>query len=612
MAEKIYIQKHVRHMFAAFALLFLIPFLSMAAGIRAQAEGQGTPVDNPAYTFTSTDGSKVSTAANPGETTVLVFGNISCSRTRGTLTSLAASDWAGRPDIRVIFAESGLASLEETKEYEKSYQCPSITFCYDETQGILAAMAGYAGKSGGLSPIVVLIDKDNKVQSVTEGKKTADEIIAEIKKFADIDYAGEITPPAGSGSGLENFPFILKSIDGTDISTIVKSDATTVLIFGYTNCGNTKATLQSIAGSSWGGAHRSDIRMVYADVRGADLAGTTAFAKDYQNTDVIFCHDEEGKNFNHALSYLGLYGQNGGAYPYIVYIDKNNKVQNITLGPKTADEILAEINKAAENAQPGTSGGSGSGSQPGAGGSGSGSQPGAGDSGSGGQPGAGDSGSGGQPGTGDSSSGAGTGTGGSGTDAGTGTEPGQPDPDISNVTGLKATSSAKSIKLTWKKIPQAKGYIIYQYNSSKKSWEKKGAKTENTASYTLKKLTPATSYRFAVKAYTMSEDGRQVTSKSYKSIYTATAPGTVSFKVTPGKRKATVKWSKQKGATGYIVYYKTKASASWKKLKTTKSASYTKTKLKSGKTYIFTVKAYKTYKGKTYTSSFRSKKVKIK
>ena len=334
MAEKIYIQKHVRHMFAAFALLFLIPFLSMAAGIRAQAEGQGTPVDNPAYTFTSTDGSKVSTAANPGETTVLVFGNISCSRTRGTLTSLAASDWAGRPDIRVIFAESGLASLEETNEYEKSYQCPSITFCYDETQGILAAMAGYAGKSGGLSPIVVLIDKDNKVQSVTEGKKTADEIIAEIKKFADIDYAGEITPPAGSGSGLENFPFILKSIDGTDISTIVKSDATTVLILGYTNCGNTKATLQSIAGSSWGGAHRSDIRMVYADVRGADLAGTTAFAKDYQNTDVIFCHDEEGKNFNHALSYLGLYGQ-------MRFWQKSTKLQKMRSREQAAAAVQA-------------------------------------------------------------------------------------------------------------------------------------------------------------------------------------------------------------------------------------------------------------------------------
>ena len=86
----------------------------------------------------------------------------------------------------------------------------------------------------------------------------------------------------------------------------------------------------------------------------------------------------------------------------------------------------------------------------------------------------------------------------------------------------------------------------------------------------------------------------------------------MTFKVTPKKKKAIIKWNKIKGATGYTVYYKTKAKDPWKKLKNTKSNSYTKNKLKSGKTYFFTVKAYKTYNGKTYTSSFQPKKVKIK
>lgn len=574
MREKNFIQKHARHIFAAIALLFFVPFLSVAAGTKAQAEEQGTLADNLAYTFTSTDGSQVSTTANPGETTVLIFGNIGCGRTRSTLTSLSACEWVGRPDIRVVFTESMGASLEEVKEYEQSYQCPGITFCYGEMQRILAAMAGYTGKNGGTSPVVVLIDKDNKVRSVSEGKKTADEIMAGIKEFANIDYVGEVTPPAGSDSGFDNFPYLLKSIDGTDVSTIVKSDATTVLIFGYADCGNTKATLQSIKDSDWGRSHRSDIRMVYADVYGAALAETKVFAQNYQDTDVIFCHDEAGKNFSYALSYLSLYGQTGGTFPYIVYIDKNNKVQNITLGPKTADEILQEINKVAENAATIPGGQEPGGSTPG------GQEPGG--STPGGQ----------EPG-------------------GNTSETGQSQ-SISDVTGLKAISSAKSIKLTWKKIPQANGYIIYQYDSSKKAWGKKATLTKNTASYTLKKLAPATGYRFAVKAYLQAEDGNQVTSKSYKSIYTATAPSAVSFKVTAGKKKVTIKWTKQKGVTGYTVYYKAKASAPWKKLKTTKSAKYTKTKLKSGATYIFTVKAYKAYKGKTYTSSFRSKKVKIK
>ena len=93
---------------------------------------------------------------------------------------------------------------------------------------------------------------------------------------------------------------------------------------------------------------------------------------------------------------------------------------------------------------------------------------------------------------------------------------------------------------------------------------------------------------------------------------TATAPKSVNFKVKAGKKKATIRWNKVKGADGYTVLYKTKAKGSWKKLKNIKKTSYTKTKLKSGKTYYFTVKAYKKYKGQTYTGSFKTKKVKIK
>ena len=154
--------------------------------------------------------------------------------------------------------------------------------------------------------------------------------------------------------------------------------------------------------------------------------------------------------------------------------------------------------------------------------------------------------------------------------------------------------------------------MLFRSNNSRKKWDTKATLDKNTASYSLKGLTPGTNYRFAVKAFTRSKDGKQVLSKSFVSVYTATAPNAVNFKVTPGKKKATLKWSKVKGATGYTVYYKTTKQKSWKKLKSTKDTRYTKTKLKSGNTYTFTVKAFKTYKGKTYTSSFRSRKVKIR
>ena len=95
-------------------------------------------------------------------------------------------------------------------------------------------------------------------------------------------------------------------------------------------------------------------------------------------------------------------------------------------------------------------------------------------------------------------------------------------------------------------------------------------------------------------------------------IKTCTKPATVNFTLTAGSKKATVNWSKVTGATGYIVYYKTSANGSWQKLKTTTGTTYTKTGLTSGKTYYFTVKAYKTYNGATYNASFTTKSVKVK
>lgn len=88
----------------------------------------------------------------------------------------------------------------------------------------------------------------------------------------------------------------------------------------------------------------------------------------------------------------------------------------------------------------------------------------------------------------------------------------------------------------------------------------------------------------------------------------------MSFKLTAGSKKATIKWSKVTGATGYKVYYKTSKNGSWKCLKTAnnKTTSYTKTGLKKGKTYYFTVKAYRSVGGKTYNGSFTTKGVKVK
>ena len=116
---------------------------------------------------------------------------------------------------------------------------------------------------------------------------------------------------------------------------------------------------------------------------------------------------------------------------------------------------------------------------------------------------------------------------------------------------------------------------------------------------------------------------------SYKDSYTAkkknedttstqstvtTKPAKVKFSLKSVKKKVTIKWNKVKGVSGYTVYYKTKKKGKWKKLKnvSTKKTKYVKKKLKSGKTYYFTVKAYKSANGKKVYGKFVTKKIKVK
>ena len=135
----------------------------------------------------------------------------------------------------------------------------------------------------------------------------------------------------------------------------------------------------------------------------------------------------------------------------------------------------------------------------------------------------------------------------------------------------------------------------------------------NSNTYTDKKLASGTSYKYAIRAYKI-EDGKEVLSPKYPQITTSTNPAAVNFKLTAGSKKATIKWSKVTGATGYKVYYKTSKNGKWIGLKTTnnKTTSYSKSGLTKGKTYYFTVKAYRTVGGKTYNGAFTSKSIKVK
>ena len=166
---------------------------------------------------------------------------------------------------------------------------------------------------------------------------------------------------------------------------------------------------------------------------------------------------------------------------------------------------------------------------------------------------------------------------------------------------------ASSIKATWKAVTGASGYKVTLYSAKNKAI-KTIYTTKTTASFS--KLSKGTTYKVRVTAYkTVGKD--KLYASTYTQLTTATKPGTPTLSATAGTKKATLKWNKQTGATGYVVYMATSKNGKYTKIATLKGntkVSYTKTGLTKGKTYYFKVAAYETVGGKNIYGSFSSVK----
>ncbi len=177
------------------------------------------------------------------------------------------------------------------------------------------------------------------------------------------------------------------------------------------------------------------------------------------------------------------------------------------------------------------------------------------------------------------------------------------DGKLGKTSSLVATPTYNSVKLTWKAVPDATGYRVYQYDYSKGSSDRL---LDTTAkSYTRTGLKANTQYRFSVKAYKL-VDGKKVFSDVYTIVVTNTLVGKTS-KITPTVSTSSVKltWNKVSGATGYKLFQK--VDGKWKTISTTTATTYTFKNLNSGTRYSFAVKAYKKVDSKvTYSNVYTS------
>lgn len=181
---------------------------------------------------------------------------------------------------------------------------------------------------------------------------------------------------------------------------------------------------------------------------------------------------------------------------------------------------------------------------------------------------------------------------------------------LSPMTGVKAKTSTNSVKLTWNKSAGVSGYEI-QKRSKNGKWSRIALTA--SASYQVNKLKAGQKYTYAVRAY-VTVNGVKYYS-DWVVLTAVTKPGTPTLKVSAAKKSAKLTWNKQ-SASGYVIYRATSKNGKYKKIATIKSGkttSYKNGKLKSGKTYYYKIRAYKTVNGeKVYGAYSNIKKVKIK
>lgn len=178
---------------------------------------------------------------------------------------------------------------------------------------------------------------------------------------------------------------------------------------------------------------------------------------------------------------------------------------------------------------------------------------------------------------------------------------------------VKAASAGyNSIKISWNKVGDANGYIVYR--STSKTGTFTGIKTitnGSTLSFTNTGLTCGKTYYYMVRAYVNVNGERMVSDDS--SICSATPKltvPTVTLK-SAGYNKIKVSWTKVTGANGYEIYRATSKTAAQKLVKTVTSGStlsFTNGSLTCGKNYYYTVKAYRTVNGKKVYSGSSTKK----
>lgn len=161
-------------------------------------------------------------------------------------------------------------------------------------------------------------------------------------------------------------------------------------------------------------------------------------------------------------------------------------------------------------------------------------------------------------------------------------------PQVTGITVAEKTTS--SVKIEWKTKGRVTGYRIYSYNTKTKKYTR--LRTQKSASYTCKKLSPGESYVLAVRPYY--ESGGKSYKGSYfkKTVYTSLDAVTGIRQRTTEANGHKLSWNRVKGADGYEIRFYDAKTAKYVKVGTVSNSVCTLSRLKSASVYKYKIRAF--------------------
>ena len=175
------------------------------------------------------------------------------------------------------------------------------------------------------------------------------------------------------------------------------------------------------------------------------------------------------------------------------------------------------------------------------------------------------------------------------------------------VKGLKIGGRTyKSVKISWNAYANAAGYELYRADKKKGKYKK--IKTLSACSFNDKgnKTLGKTKF-YRVRAY-VTVGGKKLYSKFSSTLGAAPKLSNPKTATTTGVTAGVkIKWSGVSDAKYYQVYRATSKSGKYKRIKTTKSKSYTDKAVSAGTRYYYKVRAYRTVKKKKRYGAFSPK-----